>query len=447
MAGPTISIEKLQKKLEKDPTPIGYLQLAEEYRKEGMYHDAIRTCLEGLKKHPNYWSTRVSMGRVYYEMGDSEKAREELEKVIKAVPDNLLANRILGEIYMSANRLQDALKRFKLVEMLSSADQEVAANIHAIEGKLANAAPLTATKPRESKPAEPVAEIKLPPPPLPPAQPAPAAAKLDALPGFHESPFPMISELSPPTIEIAGAATQEMPAPKLPKAIDDLPLLEEMDSFAPTKILPPIDLDATAPAPSSATFVPSPPEKAAPSDLSAMESLFLEGTHSNESISNSTAIAHPESLPGLHEFVEVTAEPPAPKTEDITQPMAEELEPDEEEEADELTSQTLAELYVKQGHTDKAIKVYQKLLLNDPNNTDIVHRLKELNPADALLASAMNEEPARPTVPKPSRPGEEPYAATLAAANSRGADDAMDERRRKISTLENWLSAIRRERN
>jgi tetratricopeptide (TPR) repeat protein len=129
--------------------------------------------------------------------------------------------------------------------------------------------------------------------------------------------------------------------------------------------------------------------------------------------------------------------------------MAEEMRPEQDEDAaDELTSQTLAELYVKQGHTDKAIKVYQKLLLNDPNNTDIVHRLKELNPADALLASAMNEEEPRPSAPRPPRSKEEPFvAATLAAANSRSADDSTEERRRKISTLENWLSTIRRERN
>ena len=77
MAASTPSIEKLQKKVEKEPTPVVFLQLAEEYRKEGLYQDAINTCREGLKRHPNYWSTRVSMGRIYREMGETEKAREE----------------------------------------------------------------------------------------------------------------------------------------------------------------------------------------------------------------------------------------------------------------------------------------------------------------------------------------------------------------------------------
>src|SRR4051812_37649844 len=101
MAASTPSIDKLLKKLDKEPNSLIFLQLAEEYRKESFYDDALRTCKEGLRRHPNYWSARVALGRIYYEIGDSEKAREELEKVIKAVPDNLLANKILGDIYVA----------------------------------------------------------------------------------------------------------------------------------------------------------------------------------------------------------------------------------------------------------------------------------------------------------------------------------------------------------
>ena len=116
MAASTPSIEKLQKKLEKEPNSLIFLQLAEEFRKESQYDQALRTCQDGLRRHPNYWSARVAMGRIYYEMGDSENAREELEKVTKAVPDNLLANKLLGDIYMQSGRmptLTSGIKSFR----------------------------------------------------------------------------------------------------------------------------------------------------------------------------------------------------------------------------------------------------------------------------------------------------------------------------------------------
>jgi hypothetical protein len=109
-------------------------------------------------------------------------------------------------------------------------------------------------------------------------------------------------------------------------------------------------------------------------------------------------------------------------------------------EGDELTTQTLAELYVQQGLTDKAVKVFQKLLLNDPGNQQIIQRLRELSPADALLsmASAAEREPAL-----------DPFShgARDAASMPKGVDQVSDDRRRKITTLENWLAAIRRERS
>src|SRR5437762_1192863 len=109
MAAPTPSIDKLQKKLEKEPNSLIFLQLADEYRKESLYDDALKVCREGLRRHPNYWSARVAIGRIYHEMGDIEKSREELEKVIKAVPDNLLANKLLGDIYMEQKQYPEAL--------------------------------------------------------------------------------------------------------------------------------------------------------------------------------------------------------------------------------------------------------------------------------------------------------------------------------------------------
>ncbi|PWT92407.1 MAG: hypothetical protein C5B54_03560 [Acidobacteria bacterium] len=412
MASGSPSIEKLQKKLEKEPNPVVFLQLAEEYRKEGLYQDALRTCQDGLRRHPNYWSTRVAMGRIYHEMGDVNKAREELEKVIKAVPDNLLANRLLGDIYFAANRQDDALKRYRLVQMLSPADQEVASNIQKLEAGLSG---IAAAAPKPVAPPPPPPVIAVTPEPVPPP-PAAVTAPVEIKP-------------EPAPVEINAESAPEIPIPPM-----EFSVVEEL----PPPVPAPLDLDSTVP-----HIVKFEPPEAAAEEFGTplVESLFLDSTYSNESVSNELSVpsgvqAEVRELPIAAEHVETRSER---RPEDLTQPIPDELESPFESDADELTSQTLAELYVQQGHTDKAVKVFQKLLLNDPNNTEIIERLKELNPAEALLASAARDEkkiskaPLREEVPIP-------------VIERRPAVDSSEERRRKITTLESWLSTIRRER-
>src|SRR5262249_6405455 len=137
------------------------------------------------------------------------------------------------------------------------------------------------------------------------------------------------------------------------------------------------------------------------------------------------------------DFQSEDLEQPKAKGEDSTQPMKDKEEAKESEEAvDELTTQTLAELYVQQGLIDKAVRVYQKLLLHDPTNTQIIGRLKELSPADALLTAAARNERT-----KQARSKEEP-----AGVDARNLQQISEDRRRKINTLESWLNTIRRER-
>lgn len=344
MAGLTPSIEKLLKKLEKEPNPLIYLQLAEEYRKERLYEEALKTCQAGLQRHPNYWSARVSMGRIHYEIGDSEKAREELEKVIKAVPDNLLANKLLGDIYRESGRHEEALKRYSLVQMLTPADAEVAASIRKIEEYLSSKVPVAA------------------------------------------------SETAPPA-EVMAVSTEG----------------EDSDfSSAPTRILSREDLRAALP--------PQVPD----AEVSSVPS---------------TEIAEEPPLSTLLKVVH-----PKQQTRYLEDEEAEVLQEDSErEEADELTTQTLADIYIQQGLPDKAIKVYQKLLLKDPGNMEIIQRLREINPADALISAAGREEPARSSEIKAREP--------VIEISRRGAPEVFsDVRRRRISTLESWLAAIRRER-
>jgi tetratricopeptide (TPR) repeat protein len=406
----TPSIEKLLRKLEKEPTSLLFLQLADEYRKEKMYEDALQVCWEGLRRHPNYWSARVTVGRIYREMGENDKSAEELEKVVKAVPDNLMANRILADIYMEQQRFGDALKRYRLVQMITPADQDVVASIRKIEAQ-ATAASSTRETPT--------------PTPTPAAQPVSTVA----MPVPEPNPEPTFVEV-PETLEKTD------PRVKIP----EITIIEhDAASSAPTQLI------------SMPTWEPSNPEEAA-FDSGVVEELMnhpeidpfeIESAHQPEFpiTGRPLPIKSPDQTdPSLISAEEADfqseAEPRA-KAEDSTQPMKEKEEQKESEETvDELTTQTLAELYVQQGLIDKAVRVYQKLLLHDPTNTQIIGRLKELSPADALLTAAARNDRTRQ-----ARPKDEPTDV-----NARNLQQVSEDRRRKINTLESWLNTIRRER-
>ena len=91
-------IEELRRRVDKDPASIVFAQLAEEHRRAGEYQDAIRVCRRGLAYHPDYLSARVTLGRALLEIGQVEDARNELEQVVHAAPDNLAARKALADI-------------------------------------------------------------------------------------------------------------------------------------------------------------------------------------------------------------------------------------------------------------------------------------------------------------------------------------------------------------
>jgi pentatricopeptide repeat protein len=128
---------------------------------------------------------------------------------------------------------------------------------------------------------------------------------------------------------------------------------------------------------------------------------------------------------------------------------------------DALATNTLAELYVRQGMTDRAVAVYRNMLRVEPGNAAVRRRLAEIEgrentagvvvaaraatpvvlpaPADVIPASAaasmriVPPPPASAVTPAPAAP-EPPAAAHLLAP----ADKASVER------LERWLDTIRK---
>ncbi|MBI5287029.1 MAG: tetratricopeptide repeat protein [Deltaproteobacteria bacterium] len=97
-------VERYKVILARNPSSTVFASLAEALRRLGLVDEAIRVSLEGLNKHQDHVSGRVALGRAYYDKGMFVEARAELEKVIRVAPDNLLARRLLEDIYTRIGR-------------------------------------------------------------------------------------------------------------------------------------------------------------------------------------------------------------------------------------------------------------------------------------------------------------------------------------------------------
>lgn len=88
---------------------------------------------------------------------------------------------------------------------------------------------------------------------------------------------------------------------------------------------------------------------------------------------------------------------------------------------DPLMTGTLAELYVSQGFTDKAVQIYRDILAVEPGNAGVAARLAEL---EAQQSAGLSDETPE----------------TVAALPAHGVADQSS----TLSVLEGWLENIRR---
>lgn len=104
----TPRLEELKRRVQRDPASISFAALAEEYRRLGMFPEAIETCRAGLLRHPSYTSARVTLGRALVEVGAYDDASIELEQVLRSAPENLAAIRALADIHRRRGEISDA---------------------------------------------------------------------------------------------------------------------------------------------------------------------------------------------------------------------------------------------------------------------------------------------------------------------------------------------------
>jgi tetratricopeptide (TPR) repeat protein len=348
----TSEIAKLTERISKDPKSKLFVPLAEEYKKAGDIEMSIHVLTEGLKSNPGYATARSFLGKLLFEKGDISGAQKEFEEVAKAIPDNLMAQRKLGDLYILQNRPADALTHYKTVLSLNPKDQETASLLADVEAgrdvKARIAGPKSQAQEEAAKKQEP-----------PQAVASPAAVK------------PQPAPVTPLAARSVAAGETEEP--------------EEVLVVEPLEQAGPVNLEDALSSKGLDFLSESAPE---PAPL----------TDAIESGENNQAVFDQEDPFGIQEPAGETRV----RVEETSSGAREEEalpafsgEPDKQ--ADDFTTDTLAELYISQGFYEKAVEIYERMLVDNPNSQGLKNKLANVRAmAEEAVPTAEPEAQARP---------------------------------------------------
>lgn len=127
-------IKKYEDSLAKDPASYCFAPLAELYRRIGLVDDAIAVAQKGTELHPDYVGGHLALGRAYFEKAMIAESRSELECVVKFTPDNLLAQKLLSQVYIELGETTLAQKALESLLEANPADSESRITLESLQG-------------------------------------------------------------------------------------------------------------------------------------------------------------------------------------------------------------------------------------------------------------------------------------------------------------------------
>ena len=203
---PPDRLDQLRDRWRAEPSSRGFLQIAEEYRRDGRLADALGLLDEGLRQQPGYLAALVAKGRCHLELGQPAAAREALERVVSQDLTQAVATKLLVRAHLAAGEPRQARERLERYGLLHGGDpeaQELEERIAALErpapAPRAAEPDLFALEPRALPPPELLFpdEERVAAAPEPEAPPAAAAAAPEPEPSAIETiesangePFP-----------------------------------------------------------------------------------------------------------------------------------------------------------------------------------------------------------------------------------------------------------------
>lgn len=433
-------IIRLSERIAKDPACKLFVPLAEEYQKLGRLEEAETVLVEGLRNHPGYLSAQVLLGKILLRRGDRVKALAEFEQVVQANPENILAHKMLAEIYRDEGRVGDALRSCRSVLAFNPSDPDM----QTLRDMLTAGA---AQQPVENQETAPPAaddqggekvqgatmggalqsltldpESHAPPPPSgigePPSEPLPMESSL-----LHESADTDQGRFSETvTLDMTqGQSAVERTGPGERSEEEDVPVV----------VLPDEETDV-------ASFL---------AELD--DAKGSEGEPGADAASSGNRAGVSAEGPGALPTV-VLNEGGVFPSEAGSAEEAPSFEGESEIESsaeDAFATEALAELYIKQGYYEKGIDIYRKILEQDPRRAGIRQKLEDAITLTNLLGSQGAAWPETDEIEGPGRSDgmEFPPVAYSKKEGSPGTGHETPSpsfREERIRKLEAWLHRI-----
>ncbi|MBD3321526.1 MAG: hypothetical protein GF350_10575, partial [Chitinivibrionales bacterium] len=120
-------IQQLEQRLDSNADSLIFSRLADSYRKQGDIQKAINISVGGLERHPWYVTGHIILGRCYLEQQNHQEAIQEFTQVCRLDRRNLIALKMLADIY-SKQGMED--KAGDLYSLLLKMDPENASLVN-----------------------------------------------------------------------------------------------------------------------------------------------------------------------------------------------------------------------------------------------------------------------------------------------------------------------------
>ncbi len=402
-------IEKLEARYRENPKGRNFAPLADAYRKAGLIDNAIDLCQAGLEHHPDYVSGYIVLGRCLIDKKDDGAAENVFRRVLDLDPENILALKVLAEIAERNERFDQAMEWLNRLLLADPMNGEAADGLSRVRGKAA-VSPTQPTpvipKPGSAPAPEPVAEAPL----------QVEHEELEIGAGGDAGPKPprlSIEYLEGPfNAGLAEAPTASLEKPDFvlertsepPATSSDA--TEEVESYDGS-----VDFKRVA----AEAQTPEGIQFDEPVTAEEVPDLMVEGLARTQ-YEGSGLFKVDEALP---------PEPAAPEpTTDLPLILPDEVGPPAH--AEPLVTETMAELYLRQGHHEEALRVYEALAAQRPQDERLQEKVAQLvtpkprhsgsgQSAAAFLKGILNARPGAPAPPPLKTTAPPPPAAPTPA--------------------------------
>ncbi len=133
-------VQKLERYHAENPQGRYFVPLANAYRKMGALDQAEALLREGLRRHPDYLSAHIVLGRCLADGGATDAAVSEFRYVLSVDPQNLIALRSLGEMASEGGRSDEAVRWYRELLAVDPMNEDARQALEALESRPAPSA-------------------------------------------------------------------------------------------------------------------------------------------------------------------------------------------------------------------------------------------------------------------------------------------------------------------